>query len=72
MADHVDRAALACRWSQELAKERIGGFVESDAAGRRFAAANFALQFKEPVLGEILRVREAFNSLASTGFATSA
>ena len=59
MALHIDRAALAGGQREELAKKLIGGLVEGDAAARRFAAPHFSLEFEKPILGEVLRVREA-------------
>ena len=59
---HINRAALAGGEREEFVEKLIGGFVEGDAAARRFAAPNFSLEFEEPVLGEVFRVRETFVS----------
>jgi hypothetical protein len=48
----------------------IGGFVERHAAAWRFAAPGFSLEFEIPVLGEILRVREAVGFAADAMIAT--
>src|ERR1700691_3131203 len=57
---HINRAALAGGEREEFVEKLIGGFVEHDAAARRFAAPDFSLEFEEPVLGKVFRVRETF------------
>ncbi len=38
---HINRAALAGGEREEFVEKLIGGFVEGDAAARRFAAPDF-------------------------------